>query len=353
MPTALQTPLREGQAEKVGKRLYRKQLLPVGSVKHEGHELKFTPDYLKRLAANFNAGKMDQVPFVLVGDDNSHSQDPERVRGEVTGMEVHDDGLYALAHLSERGEQLVKDNPKLGVSARINQDDMVIEHMAGTVNPVAKGMKAWEALDLSQPEQGVTLFDLTEKTFEKASDAADSPSSMSKDALTPEERDALKALAARIGDKDVSGDGDLTDDDIQKLLNPEQQNEEEPEPVALSKEAQDKIDLAQSDAKKAREESTRTADKLAESEWKNTERDFLEKGVPPSLLKLAKPHLSTASSVIELSKSDSQASAMLKMLEEAKGTVDLAERSSAAAEDRESEESEAKELAKDEVWEKV
>lgn len=354
MPTALLTPPAEGQAEKVGKRTWRKQLLPIGSVKHEGHELKFTPEYLKRLAANFNDGKMDQVPFILVNDDNSHSQDPEKVRGDVTALEVHDDGLYALSELTERGEQLVKDNPKLGVSARINQDDMTIEHVAGTVNPVVKGMKAWEAINLSNKD--VTLWDLSDGEFVESSDHAVSPSNVSTDALSAEDTKSLKALAARLRGKDASDSESLSDEDIQKLLNPEASTEEsaETEPVAaLSDEAKEAIELAKSDAKTAREESTRTATKLAESEWKNTERDFLEKGVPPSLLKLAKPHLSTASSVIELSKSDSQASTMLKMLHEAKGTIELGERGRSTSEDEDSDENQAKELAKDEAWEKV
>jgi hypothetical protein len=351
MPSVLQTPRREGQAEKVGKRLYRKQLLPVGSVEHEGKELKFSKEYLTKLASNFNAGKMDQVPFILVNERNEHTQDPEKVRGDVTAMEVHDDGLYALAELTERGEQLVRDNPKLGVSARINQDEGVIEHMAGTVNPVAKGMKAWEAINLSNDD--VTLFDLSDGEFKVASESADSNDEVPTDSLKPEQLKRLAALADRLKDKDVSDRDTLTDEDIAKLLGSEEEAEETPEPVAaLSKEAQEKIDLAESNAQKATKRADEVADKLAEAEWKTTERDFLEKGVPPSLLKLAKPHLSTASSVIELSKVDSQASAMLKMLKEAEGTVDLAERGRSVSED-ESEVEQAKELAKDEAWEKV
>jgi hypothetical protein len=305
MPTALQTPIRQGQAEKVGKRLYRKQLLPVGSVEHEGKELKFSKEYLTKLAANFNAGKMDQVPFILVNERNEHTQDPEKVRGDVTAMEVYDDGLYALAELTERGEQLVKDNPKLGVSARINQDDMVIEHMAGTVNPVAKGMKAWEAINLSNDD--VTLLDLSDGEFKVASESADSNDGVPKDSLKPEQLKRLAALADRLKDKDVSDRDTLTDEDIAKLLGSEEETEE-PEPVAaLSKEAQEKIDLAQKDAREAKAKADAAADRQAEAEWKLTEQKYLNDGVPPSILKLAKPHLSKASSVVELSNADSQA----------------------------------------------
>jgi hypothetical protein len=349
MPSALQTPIREGQAEKVGRRRYRKQVLPLGHVDHDGKRLDFTPTYLRQLADSFNDGKMDQVPFILVEGDNSHSQDPEKVRGDVEAVEVASDGLYAVVSLSERGEQLVKDNPKLGVSARINQEDKVIEHVAATVNPVVKGMKGWEALDLSADED---VLDLTDSEF-VPTESADSTDEVPTDSLNPEQLKRLAALADRLKDKDVSDRDTLTDEDIAKLLGSEEEAEEKPEPVAaLSKEAQEKIDLAQKDAREAKAAADDAANKLAEAEWKTTERDFLEKGVPPSLLKLAKPHLSTASSTIELSKSDSQASAMLKMLKEAEGTVELAERGRSVSED-ESEVEQAKELAKDEVWEKV
>jgi hypothetical protein len=353
MPTALQTPIRQGQAEKVGKRLYRKQLLPVGSVEHEGKKLKFSKEYLTKLASNFNAGKMDQVPFILVNERNEHTQDPEKVRGDVTALEVHDDGLYALAELTERGEQLVKDNPKLGVSARINQDEGVIEHMAGTVNPVAKGMKAWEAINLSNDD--VTLFDLSDGEFKVASESADSNDGVPTDSLKPEQLKRLAALADRLGDQDVSDRDTLTDEDIAKLLGSDADDDkdtsDDKEPVAaLSKEAQEKIDMAQKDAREARSEARDAADKVAAAEWKNTRREFAEKGVPPSMLDLAEPHLSKASSVIELSKADSTASSMLKMLKEAVGTIDFAERGSSSPEAEDNEKQARDEATDDSKW---
>jgi hypothetical protein len=206
----------------------------------------------------------------------------------------------------------------------------------------------------------VTLFDLSDGEFKIASDDADSTDDMSKDALKPEQLKKLAALADRIGDKDVSDRDTLTQEDIDRLLGSDDDTDkdtskdDDKEPVAaLSKEAQEKIDLAQRDAREAKAAADAAAERQAEAEWKVTEQEYLKEGVPPSILKLAKPHLAKPSAVIELSKSDSQASAMKKMLDENKGRIDFAERSSLNAEDRETEESKAKELASDEVWANV
>jgi ParB-like chromosome segregation protein Spo0J len=171
----------------------------------------------------------------------------------------------------------------------------------------------------------------------------------------PEQLKRLAALADRLGDQDVSDRDTLTDEDIAKLLGSDADDDkdtsDDKEPVAaLSKEAQEKIDMAQKDAREARSEARDAADKVAAAEWKNTRREFAEKGVPPSMLDLAEPHLSKASSVIELSKADSTASSMLKMLKEAVGTIDFAERGSSSPEAEDNEKQARDEATDDSKW---
>lgn len=349
MPTALQTPIRrDDEATQVGPKRYRKQILPVGEVEHEGKTLKFSKDYLARAATAFNQGAYDQVPFQLADPENRHNVDPEKFRGEVSALELADDGLYAVLDLSDEGATLVESNPKLGVSARIVQDHPkgpAIQHVLGTLDPVCTGLKPWEKLDLAKSADGDKLIDLSELEYTVPSEGEVSPEVVSTDApLKPDELARLRQILAKDGKG--GGAAATSDDDVIDTLVKSTE-----EPVALSAEAQKTLDLATKQAKDADEKADRAVADLAKANWEKDRAAYEQAGVPPYMLDLAEPHLSKASTVIELSKSDSQASAMRKMLEESKGMIDLSERGRTTA--SETEESEARELAKDDVWDKV
>src|SRR5689334_465939 len=103
--------------------------------------LHFTRDYLGMLADAVKARAYDQVPFQLATDTHAHTNDPERTRGQILDLELADDGLYATAEVTEAGERVLRDNPMLGVSARIvesyNRADgkfypAAIQHVLGT-----------------------------------------------------------------------------------------------------------------------------------------------------------------------------------------------------------------------------
>jgi hypothetical protein len=149
MPTALQTPIRrEDAAQQVGPKRWRKQILPVGKVPYEGKDLEFSKDYLAKTVKAFNEGAYDQVAFQLADGENKHNLDPEKTRGEVSALELSDDGVYAIFDLSDEGAKLVSENPKLGVSCRIVQDHPkgpAIQHVLGTprqVRRVGEGLMA-------------------------------------------------------------------------------------------------------------------------------------------------------------------------------------------------------------------
>jgi len=169
--TALQLPYRRKDAQRVGARLFKKQVLPVGQIAYQGRTLDFTRGYLEELARNFTSKAYDQVPFVLADGENRHTMDPERFRGEVKGVEVTDDGLHALIELTDDGARVVEDNPRLAVSARVVEDHpkgRALQHVLGTLDPRATGMKPWEAIELSSGSPHV--IDLTAASYRGEAD---------------------------------------------------------------------------------------------------------------------------------------------------------------------------------------
>jgi hypothetical protein len=148
--------------------------LPVGSISYMGRTLKFTRDYLAALVRAFHDGAYDAVPFQLAPGDNSHSNDPERTRGWVTDMSLEDDGLWITAEVTSRGEAVLRDNPALGVSARIIEQyarsggqfyPAAIQHVLGTLDPRIPGLGPWQAVEMSNAGGGAIIIDLSGSAF--------------------------------------------------------------------------------------------------------------------------------------------------------------------------------------------
>ena len=173
MTAAVLTPFTTADAVELGNRLWRKKVLPVGDVEYKGRLLHFTKDYLGQLAAAFTNRAYDQVPFQLADAANTHTNDPERTRGEIRGMHLEDDGLYITAELTEDGERVLTANPKLGVSARIVEDyarsdgqhfPAAIQHVLGTLDPRIPGLGAWQAIEAASPAPD-EVIDLSASQF--------------------------------------------------------------------------------------------------------------------------------------------------------------------------------------------
>lgn len=169
------TPFLEDEASRVelANRVWRKKLLPVGDVEYKGRTLKFTRDYLGQVVKAFQDRAYDQVPFQLADAQNTHTNDPERTRGEITGMELGEDGLYVTAQLTPEGEKVLERNPKLGVSARIVEGyarsdgkhfSAAVQHVLGTLDPRIPGLGAWEAIEAATPEPE-SVLDLSAESF--------------------------------------------------------------------------------------------------------------------------------------------------------------------------------------------
>lgn len=388
MSAPFQMPYREQAAESLGPRTFRKQILRTGSIPYKGKTLSFDRAYLERAVESFNAKAFDQVPFVLADADNKHSADPERFRGEVKSLEMAGDGIDAIVELTEEGAQVVRENPRLGVSARLVPDverdgktfAVAIEHVCGTLNPRVAGMRPWETISLSsvrsasQHEERAQVIDLSAseymetKTF--TSDHLDKLNELPEDQRTrvtallegkaepvaPEKKeepavddkgkktvaDFMRGILGKKGEK-------LEDKDLEQafsdLQTPEVKADDKEAVASLSDDDRKRIDLA--------EEVSRNADRrVAAAEWKSEKRELLDAGVPPAMLDLAEPILKSGEkATIDLSASEkADASEVIRgLLKAAEGTVDL---SNAVGSDKDTDErTEAKTLASDEKWE--
>src|ERR1700747_910111 len=113
---ALLFPTSEDEVVELSRSLFRKRVLPLGQINYKGRKITFDKKYLADLASSFKADAYDAVPFVIAKDDNAHTMDPERVRGEVKAFELTPGGLDMLFDLTPDAANLVRQFPKLGVS---------------------------------------------------------------------------------------------------------------------------------------------------------------------------------------------------------------------------------------------
>lgn len=336
MTTATLTPFDLSEPVKVGKRTYRKQVLPLNeTITYKGRKITFDKEYLTELAESFKKQAYDQVPFVFADGENQHNMDPERFRGDVVALDLADDGLYATITATDEGAKAIEANPRLGVSARIvegvSKSDgrkfgRAINHVLATLNPRVVGMSPWEAVDLSEDEDTTETTDLTSESYTKENDVANTKTKDVKDGeeqvnladLSDEDFQRLLDLAAEQGDEDENEDEDVEEDDDEE--------EDEDTPTPGSKEdpphvADEDTDLSE-DIKAFREFRAATAKK----DWQRDRRSYVKEGVPPYLLDLAEPVLSEpVSTTIDLSDgTKTDASSVIRdMLDAVKGFVDV------------------------------
>jgi len=168
------SPYSYGAAIELGNRLWSKKVLPVGDIEYRGRMLHFTPAYIRGLADAFHKRAYDQVSFQLADSANSHTNDPERHRGTIVDMKAQADGLYVTLQPTPRGEQILAENPYLGVSARIVEQfqrgdgaffPAAIQHVLGTLDPRVPGLGAWEPVDMANGGDSSVTIDLSNYSF--------------------------------------------------------------------------------------------------------------------------------------------------------------------------------------------
>jgi hypothetical protein len=344
--TSLLTPYDKGDAKPSGRNLFRKQLLPVAKIDYKGRVIDFTKDYLAGLVKAFNDRAYDQVAFQLADAQNTHTEDPERFRGEIAALELTDDGLDVIVAATDDGAKVLRDNPRLGVSAKIVEDygradgqffPRALKHVLGTLDPRMTGMAPWEAVEAANDDEG-DVVDLTALEYTAPETAPASPGKPVQQAPaepgTPATEDTRMAFTAdqeaRLAklldlpddqftalltppEKPAEGDGEeeLTDAQLQELVDSIPAEPAEPEPAAepeketagasLSAEAQAAIDLANARADETAQALKRVTTKLATAAYE-AERDVFARqfGIPPRITDLARGLLEGEGRTVEL-----------------------------------------------------
>lgn len=104
-------------------RIFRKHILSHGELIYpgvKGGKVDIDAKFFKTLQANFEAHACDIVQVPLAGANNEHTEDPTRNIGEVVGLEVKGEKMYAL--IDAREEQYADRLGKtlLGASAMLH-----------------------------------------------------------------------------------------------------------------------------------------------------------------------------------------------------------------------------------------
>lgn len=345
--TAYQLPISDKPATKMASGAWRKQILPISSINYKAdgvvRRLDFTKQYLEGLAAAFEDKAYDQVPFQLADKDNTHTMDPERTRGVFTAVEVTDEGLFGYLKPTPAGEQVLRDNPGLGVSVRIVENHeradgktfpAALQHVLGTLDPRVVAMKPWEPADAVALASGdnTQVVDLTAATFEKGEPMA------TETALAPDEVERLRALLAADKPDDKTPTGTtttttVTDADLTKViadLEADADADDKTKEIAAANAAKLAQEIALSTTRST-ENSVELAEirkELDDERWKNKKRELLLAGVTPAILNI--PGVAELAvgktAAIELSNGTKvdPGEVLRKVLDECKGQVDLA-----------------------------
>lgn len=355
MTTQILSPIDLGATSKVGGRLFRKQILPIGSINYQGRRIDFTRDKLQAMADAFRSGAFDSVPLVMADTENRHTMDPRATTGEMVDVELTADGLDGVFRASEEAAKLLESYPKVGISARILQDyeradgkrfPAAIQHALITSDPRITGMRPWAAVNLSAEAGGENVLDLSAETFAPAGGGQEGATMPAP--FTDEETELLRQLLAKMqgeGESSDSDEAETTDSEGEELaeLSEEELNalalevlgedhtetddaeqldadqdstgdgtgageehvaEEQPEPIAASNDTP-AVELANS---RVAEMELQLSNLQSELDKRNfeAERDKLasEYGIPPAVTDLARPLLQ-GRPVIELSNGNS------------------------------------------------
>lgn len=322
MSTELRTPVSRAQGTvDLANRTFRKQILPLTEINYKGRKIKFDRRYLADLAQAFKDKAFPQTPFQLADAENRHTNDPERTRGQMIGVELTADGLDGIFELTEDGVKVIEANPGLGVSARIIENyeradkrtwPRAMQHVLGTLDPrVSWKSKPWEAVQLSTDEAVTEMVDLSTETF-----GGEEKSMTEKKMVTIElsEEDAGiltqviedQRAAAKLAEgteppepeeaegDEVEGEGDDEDDEGDE-------GDEQPAPVGLSRDEAAAVELARATAATSASQVLELTNKLRQAEVDREIDRYRTAGLAPAIIEAARPLLELAPQAIELS----------------------------------------------------
>lgn len=380
--TVYLTPTDDGDAIELSTTTFRKKVLPRGSIKYGDREIVFDDEYLADLAASYNEGAYDQVPFQLADESNRHTMLPERMKGECKSVEVKEDGLWGTFELSSDAAELVRANPKLGVSARIVEGyersdgktyKRALQHVLGTLDPRIPGMGAWEEIELSNGEAYTSsdVIDLSNSEYEEEGTvpenkkteepvAEKTPTGVSEEAAFAAVREIFPdytdeqirdLLAEPLTDEELAqaqAELDLeAEDETPKAEKEDQPKEEETPKAEKPKEEAPKAEKEKAGVALSNEvietalvEDSKTVDlanqvaalqkSVADEKFSKERAAWVRDGVPPALVDLARDVLTAPQgSVIDLSngvesKKVDAGEVIRKLLDASAGYIELA-----------------------------
>jgi hypothetical protein len=287
--------------------LFLKKVLPKGSINYQGQKVTFNDKFLGNIVESFKKGAYDQTSFVFANEKNQHNLDPKKWGGEVKGLEVRNDGLYATLELSSDAAELVRKNKKLGVSCSIKANytretdgqsfPAALNHVLGTLDPKVTGLGEWQELKLSNENE--TQTDLSNLQW-----LSDTPPVQSGQPTKQQVDDAALAIQLAQQVQDSEGGKGVKDN---------------PAPS---------IDLANNAEYQAGLERIKQLEiDLANERFEKESAALIEAGVPPVLLNLAAPILKSVTPLtINLSNGEDDvnvAGVVRDMLTQCKGMIKL------------------------------
>lgn len=324
-----------------------KQLIPMNyKLDYKGRKLNFDEDYLRNIKKAFEENALgQQTAFQLANDDNEHdtvvdratgrNYDPQRFRGEVEKLAINSRGLFGRFKLNKDGTQLIDNNKGLGVSVSLRENypshngqkyPVVMRHVLGTLDPKIRSMGDWqkEVIALTD-DKDEEVIDLTTAQTTENTEVDNSGESGGEETVTVKKSDydKLQTDLKEYQDAEREVDSWIEEDD------------------------DDDSDTNMSNEPKADPRIIELSNKVAKSEWKAERADLVRAGVPNKMLDLAAEVMEDGASTydIQLSNNETVDSKDLirKILNEAKGTVDLSEESGhGVSEDEKKEEQSAR-----------
>lgn len=164
-------------AQKISDTIYRKEIVKKATISQNGKSIRFDEQFLKDLKQSYDeviaSGKY--IPLQFVTDENKHTDNPKYYGGEITKLELDDEdnptSLVADFKLESDARRVVDANPRIGVSISAKyldlEGDRVIQpklqHVAITHRERLKGMTNWQKVAASV--DGENTIDLTEADY--------------------------------------------------------------------------------------------------------------------------------------------------------------------------------------------
>ena len=322
---ALLTPWERGQAVELGNQRWEKRVLPVDSIRYEGRTLNFTPAYLKGLEEAFRNRAYDYVPFQLADAENKHTNAVDRFGGTIIDMRAKEDGLWVTLDPTPNGEKLLKDNPYLGVSARIVEQyaradgkfyPAAVQHVLATHDPRITGLGPWRTIEASNTPQ--LVIDLTGASF--AGEETHMPENLN--AQQQANLSRLLNMDPAALDKLVGGtpppaappaDDQLSDQELADLIDAMgdddlaalegefyAQTGAGAAATGLTAEAQMAIDLANSRVEETERQLAVFQGEIDRQRFEGEKRSLADLGVPPYITELARPLLQGTGHTVDL-----------------------------------------------------